>query len=116
MITFVFPLLVLLFSVAIHETAHGWMAYKMGDPTAKYEGRITLNPLAHLDPIGSVIFPLFTLLLTGGRGPVFGWAKPVPINPYNFRDYKKGEIIVSLAGPSANFGLALLTGLFIRFT
>ncbi|MDP2741774.1 MAG: site-2 protease family protein, partial [bacterium] len=80
----IFSLIVLLFSVIIHELAHGSVAYSLGDPTAKYAGRLTLNPLKHLDPFGSVILPflLFTLALQTGGGIIFGWAKPVPINPY----------------------------------
>ncbi|MEK7562453.1 MAG: site-2 protease family protein, partial [Patescibacteria group bacterium] len=82
----IFSLIVLLFSVIIHELAHGSVALALGDQTAKYEGRLTLNPLKHLDPFGSVILPLLLLFATAGQGPIFGWAKPVPINPYNFRD------------------------------
>lgn len=111
----IFSLVVLLFSVIIHELAHGYVAYSLGDPTAKYEGRLTLNPLKHLDPFGSVILPLLLLLATGGQGPIFGWAKPVPINPYNFKDQKWGTLKVSIAGPLTNFGIAIIFGLFIRF-
>jgi Zn-dependent protease len=111
----IFTLIVLLFSVMIHEIAHGSVAYYLGDPTAKYAGRLTLNPLKHLDPFGSIILPLLLLLVTFGRGPVFGWAKPVPINPYNFRDQKWGTLKVSLAGPLTNFLIALIFGLVIRF-
>jgi len=111
----IFSLIVLLFSVMIHELAHGYVAFSLGDPTAKYEGRLTLNPLKHLDPFGSVILPLLLLLATGGQGPIFGWAKPVPINPYNFRDQKWGTLKVSIAGPLTNFGIAIIFGLFIRF-
>jgi len=108
-----FKLITLLFSVIIHELAHGYVAYSLGDPTAKYEGRLTLNPLKHLDPFGSVILPL--LLFVTGSPFLFGWAKPVPINPYNFKDQKYGEIKVSIAGPASNFLLAIIFGLFIRF-
>jgi Zn-dependent protease len=111
----IFSLIVLLFSVIIHELAHGYVAHSLGDPTAKYEGRLTLNPLKHLDPFGSVILPLLLLLATGGQGPIFGWAKPVPINPYNFKDQKWGTLKVAIAGPSTNFGIAIIFGLFIRF-
>jgi Zn-dependent protease len=111
----IFSLIVLLFSVIIHELAHGYVAYSLGDPTAKYEGRLTLNPLKHLDPFGSVVFPLLLLLATQGQGPIFGWAKPVPINPYNFKDQKWGTLKVSIAGPATNFGIAIIFGLFIRF-
>ncbi len=111
----IFSLVVLLFSVIIHELAHGYVAYSLGDPTAKYEGRLTLNPLKHLDPFGSVLLPLLLLLATQGQGPIFGWAKPVPINPYNFKDQKWGTLKVAIAGPSTNFAIAIIFGLFIRF-
>ena len=78
----IFSLIILPFSVIIHELAHGYVAYSLGDPTAKYAGRLTLNPLKHLDPFGSIILPL--LLFIAGSPFLFGWAKPVPINPYNF--------------------------------
>lgn len=108
-----FLLAILLLSVVIHEVSHGWMANYLGDPTAKYAGRLSLNPLRHLDPVGSVLVPLFLVLM---RSPfLFGWAKPVPINPYNFRDQKYGSAKVSLAGPGSNLLIALIFGLAIRF-
>lgn len=110
----IFSLIVLLFSVIIHELAHGYVAYSLGDPTAKYAGRLTLNPLKHLDPFGSVILPLLLLLATAGQGPIFGWAKPVPINPYNFKDQKWGTLKVAISGPATNFGIAIIFGLLIR--
>ena len=112
-ITTIFSLVILLFSVIIHELAHGYVAYSLGDPTAKYAGRLTLNPLKHLDPFGSVILPL--LLFIAGSPFLFGWAKPVPINPYNFKDQKYGEIKVSIAGPVSNFCLGIFFGLILRF-
>jgi len=115
MVITVFSLIVLLFSVIIHEVAHGSVALYLGDPTAKYAKRLTLNPLKHLDPIGSVALPLLMLLFTGGQGPIFGWAKPVPINPYNFKDQRWGELKVSLAGPATNFAVGILFALIIRF-
>jgi len=115
-ITTIFYLIILLFSVMIHEIAHGAVAYSLGDPTAKYQGRLTLNPIKHIDPIGSVFLPLVLLLLTAGRGPIFGWAKPVPINPYNFKDQKWGNFKVAIAGPGSNFLIAIIFGLLIRFT
>lgn len=112
-IIIIFSLIVLLFSVVIHEVAHGSVAYYLGDPTAKYAGRLTLNPLKHLDPFGSVILPLLLLII---RSPIlFGYAKPVPINPYNFRDQKWGSLKVAIAGPAANFSIAIIFGLSIRF-
>ena len=110
----IFSLIVLLFSVIIHELAHGYVAYSLGDPTAKYAGRLTMNPLKHLDPLGSVILPLLLLLATGGQGPIFGWAKPVPINPYNFKDQKWGTLKVAISGPATNFAIAIFFGLLIR--
>jgi Zn-dependent protease len=94
------------------------VANYLGDPTAKNAGRLTLNPIPHIDPIGSVILPGILLLMNlalSGRGIIFGWAKPVPINPYNFRDQKYGAAKVALAGPVANLSLALVFGLTLRF-
>ncbi len=111
----IFSLIILLFSVVIHEVSHGSVAYSLGDPTAKYQGRLTLNPLKHLDMFGSIILPLVLLLATAGQGPVFGWAKPVPVNSYNLRDQKWGSMKVALAGPVSNMGLAVVFGLVLRF-
>lgn len=108
-----FLIIILIFSIVIHEVAHGAMAYYLGDPTAKDAGRLTLNPLKHLDPVGSVILPIL-LILTTGTG--IGWAKPVPINPLNFRDQKYGSFKTALAGPAANLAIALVFGLIIRFS
>lgn len=107
-----FLYLTIVFSATFHEYAHGWMAYRLGDTTAKYAGRLTLNPLAHLDPIGTVLMPLF-LMFTAGI--FIGWAKPMPYNPYNFRDAKYGSLKVGAAGPLANFIIAVILGLVIRF-
>jgi len=109
----IFALIILLFSVIIHEIAHGSVAFWLGDPTARYAGRLTLNPLKHLDPLGSFILPLF-LVMTGSN-IIFGWAKPVPINPYNLKDQKYGEAKVALAGPAANLAIALIFGFSLRF-
>jgi Zn-dependent protease len=97
---------VLIFSIVVHEVAHGWVAQREGDPTAAMLGRLTLNPIPHLDPVGSILVPAVMMLLPGGF--VFGWAKPVPVNPRNFRNYKRGDILVSLAGVASNFILAIL--------
>lgn len=99
-------------SVVIHEISHGFVAYIMGDPTAKYSGRLTLNPISHLDPVGSIILPLFLGIM---GGPIFGWARPVPYNPYNLRDQKWGPGIVAAAGPFSNILIALVFGLTLRF-
>src|SRR5437016_262693 len=90
---------ILLFSIIAHEVAHGLVALKFGDDTAYASGRLTLNPLPHIDPIGSVIFPTLCFLM---KMPAFGWAKPVPINPNRFTHYRAGVILVSLAGPLTN--------------
>lgn len=114
-IIILFTLIVLLFSIIIHEIAHGSVAYYLGDPTAKHAGRLTLNPLKHLDPFGSVLLPLFLFLISAGKGPIFGYTKPVPVNPYNFRDQKWGTLKVSIAGPLSNFLIAVIFSLAIRF-
>ncbi len=115
MLVLIFTLIILLFSIIIHEIAHGSVALYLGDSTAKHQGRLSINPLKHLDPIGSFIVPLFLFILTAGKGPIVGWAKPVPINPYNFKDQKWGRLKVSIAGPAANFLVAIFFGLIIRF-
>jgi len=96
---------VVLFAITVHEYAHARTALSLGDPTAKMAGRITFNPVSHIDPIGAICLYLFH----------FGWAKPVPINPRYFRNPRMGSLWVSLAGPLANFGVALLTGVLIRY-
>jgi len=103
----------LVFAIVFHEVAHGWVANKLGDPTARNMGRLTLNPLRHIDPFGTVIMPLLLLLLTDGRF-VFGYAKPVPINPYNFKDPKKGMALSSLAGPGVNILMAVSCAFLLR--
>jgi len=115
MLITIFTLIVLFFSIVIHEVAHGSAALALGDPTAEEAGRLTLNPLKHIDPLGTIFLPLILLVLTFGRGPILGWAKPVPINPYNFRDQKWGTLKVAAAGPATNFLIAVIFGLFIRF-
>lgn len=94
-------------AIVFHEVAHGFAAAKLGDPTAKNRGRLSLNPLKHIDPFGTVLMPLLLLAL---GGPIFGYAKPVPYNPSYFKDKRKGEAIVGLAGPAANLAMALLAG------
>ncbi|MCK5533971.1 site-2 protease family protein [bacterium] len=103
-------LVVLLFAVVIHEYAHGWMAYLCGDSTAKHSGRLTLNPLAHIDPFMTILMPIFFYFTLGFA---IGGAKPVPINPYNFRNPYKDIIKVSLAGPGSNFVLAVVFALLV---
>ncbi len=108
----VFQIIILIYSAIIHEYMHGWMAERLGDNTAKDLGRLTLNPLPHIDPIGSILLP--AVLLISGAGFVFGWAKPVPYNPYNLRDQKYGGAKVALAGPLANLAVAIIFGLILR--
>lgn len=109
----IFSLIVLFFSIVIHEIAHGSVALRLGDPTAKYAGRLTLNPLKHIDLFGTILLPLILIIM---RSPfIVGWAKPVPINPFNFRDQKWGILKVSVAGPGTNFLMATIFGLSIRF-
>ncbi|MEK7635573.1 MAG: site-2 protease family protein [Patescibacteria group bacterium] len=108
-----FLYIIIIFSAVIHEFSHGWMAYRLGDSTAKDAGRLTLNPLVHLDAFGTVIIPLFLMLTSG----IFiGWAKPVPYNPYNLKDPKYGSLKVGIAGPAANFLVAIIIGLILRFS
>lgn len=94
-------------AIVLHEVAHGFAAYKLGDPTAKSRGRLSLNPLKHVDPFGTVIMPLILMAM---GGPVFGYAKPVPYNPRYFKNIRKGEAIVGLAGPAANLAMAVAAG------
>src|SRR3989344_6832765 len=109
----IFQLAVLLFSVMIHEICHGLMALKLGDETAKNAGRLTLNPLKHLDPIGSFLVPL--LLAVSGSGMIVGWARPVPYNPMMLhKDYKYGPLKVALAGPASNIIIAAVFSIIIR--
>lgn len=107
-----FLYIIVVLSSVIHEYAHAWAAYRQGDMTARDAGRLTLNPLAHLDLWGTVLMPL--LLLYFFR-VFFGYAKPVPINPYNFKDQRRGMIYVSIAGVGANFLIAVVLGLVVRF-
>jgi Zn-dependent protease len=105
---------ILIFSVIIHEVAHGWMALRLGDPTARDRGRLTLNPLPHIDLVGSVLVPLMSL---AAAGHVFiAWAKPVPVNPANFHNPRRDSVLVSAVGPVSNFLLALLCGFAVIAT
>jgi Zn-dependent protease len=112
LLEFAIMAVVLLFSVIVHEMAHGYVALRNGDPTAKMMGRLTLNPIPHIDPIGTILLPL--LLLFSGSGIIFGWAKPVPVNPLNYRHYWWGEASVSAAGPLSNLALAVLFSLVLH--
>lgn len=109
---FIFEILILIFSIVVHEVSHGYAALALGDKTAQYAGRLTLNPVKHIDPFGSVILPMLSYFLGGF---IFGWAKPVPYNPYNLRNQKWGPAIVGAAGPLVNFSIAVIFGLAVRF-
>ena len=109
-INIVISLFVLLFAITIHEASHAWAARKKGDPTAAAMGRVSLNPLAHIDPFGTVLFPLILVLL---RFPAFGWAKPVQVNPFNLRNPRRDGLWISLAGPASNLAAAAMSLLLI---
>jgi Zn-dependent protease len=102
---------ILIISVILHELSHGYMADRLGDPTARLAGRLTLNPLKHIDPVGSIVMPLITSL----AGFTFGWAKPVPYNPYNLKNKRQGEFLIAAAGPASNLLIALIFGTILRF-
>jgi len=110
-------IIILMVSVVIHEIAHGFAANWLGDPTARLQGRLSPNPLVHIDPLGSVIVPglmAVSSLALPGPGLIFGWAKPVPYNPYNFTNQKWGEAIVAIAGPASNVALAVIFAVVVR--
>jgi Zn-dependent protease len=109
----VFQITILVFAVIIHEVSHGVVALSLGDPTAKLSGRLTLNPIPHIDIYGSIILPLLMGLASGGAF-VFGYAKPVPFNPYLLRDQKWAPALVALAGPASNLALAIFLGVSYR--
>lgn len=100
-----FYVFILIYSIILHEVSHGWVALWLGDVTAKYAGRLSLHPKSHIDPFGSILVPIVLLLVSGGK-LAFGWAKPVPYNPDNLKDKKKGELFVALSGPATNIALA----------
>jgi Zn-dependent protease len=110
LITLIISLFVLLFAITVHEAAHGWAAYKFGDDTALRQGRVSLNPIVHIDPIGTVLFPLI-LVIVGA--PPFGWAKPVPVNPFNLRNPRRDNLWISAAGPASNLTVATFSLLAI---
>jgi Zn-dependent protease len=115
-VNIVFQLIVFLFAISFHESAHAWMANRCGDPTARMLGRISLNPIKHIDPVGTVVLPLFAML-TGI--PVLGWAKPTPVDPRNFRNQVRDDILTAVVGPISNFvvaGGALVVLLLIALT
>jgi Zn-dependent protease len=109
-----FYVIILIYSIIIHEVMHGFVALKLGDPTAKYANRLNLNPFSHMEPWGSVFVPLFMLVMTNFSF-AFGWAKPVPYNPYNLKNQKWGPAIVALGGPGSNIILAIIAAMVARF-
>lgn len=112
----IFGLIILFFSIILHEVSHGLMAERRGDPTARMMGRITLNPLPHIDPIGTILLPglMIIMNLFGGGLPIFGWAKPVPINPRNLNNPRKDMMWIGMSGPGVNFAIAICLALFFR--
>ena len=104
-------LLVLLFSLTVHESAHAWTANRLGDPTARRLGRISLNPAVHIDPIGTILLPLLGFM---AGGLIFGWAKPVPVNPMNLKNYRRDFLVIAAAGPASNVLLATGASLLMR--
>lgn len=117
LISFLFFLIVIIPSAIMHEYAHGWMADRLGDPTARYAGRLTLDPRAHVDKFGTILLPLFMMfmgLITGSYF-LFAYAKPVPYNPYNLRNQKWGPAAVAVAGPASNLLIALAFGILVRY-
>jgi Zn-dependent protease len=111
-VSLIFSIIILIMSVVLHELSHGYAAVALGDPTPRIQGRLTLNPLKHLDPVGSVLVPIITSLF----GFTFGWAKPVQWNPYNLKNPRSGEVIIAAAGPACNILIAVVFGLLIRLS
>ena len=110
-ITFIVSIIILIMSVVVHELSHGYVAELLGDPTPRLKGRLTLNPFKHLELFGSLIVPVITSM----AGFTFGWAKPVQWNPYNVKNKRWGELLISIAGPLSNIFIALVFGLVVRF-
>lgn len=110
--TTLFTIVILVLSVILHEVAHGWAANALGDPTARLQGRLSLNPLRHIDPIGSILIP--AILVLSHSSFLFGWAKPVPYNPYNLKNQRFGEAVVGVAGVATNLLLAVIFALITR--
>ena len=111
---FLIGIVIVILSIILHEIAHGFVANWLGDPTARFAGRLTLNPLPHIDPVGSVLIP--GILALTGSSFLIGWAKPVPYNPYNLKNQRWGEAMVGAAGPLTNVLIALIFGLILRFS
>jgi len=111
--TIIFWILAFVVAITVHEAAHAWMADRLGDPTPRVTGRLSLNPIKHLDPYGTVLLPLFLLII--GSPLLFGWAKPVIFDPYNLKNPRRDTALISLAGPFTNLVLATLLAIFLRF-
>lgn len=109
----IYQVIAFLVAITIHESAHAWMAYRLGDPTAKLSGRLSLNPIAHIDIYGTVLIPLFLIFI--GSPFVFGWAKPVIFDPFNLQNPRRDSAMISLAGPASNFIVAILLAVILRF-
>lgn len=112
LVSIVVPYVCLLFSLCVHEAAHAAMANRCGDPSARLMGRMTLNPIAHIDPIGTVVMPL--LMMVTNIGVLFGWAKPVPFNPRNLKNIRRDPVLIAMAGPASNLALALIFVFLLR--
>lgn len=110
-VTIVYQIIVFLFAICVHESAHAWTAWRLGDPTARMLGRVTLNPLRHIDPVGTVLLPVLGLLY---HFPMIGWAKPTPVDPRNFKNPVRDDILTSLAGPASNFLIAIVSIIALR--
>ncbi|MGB7133643.1 MAG: site-2 protease family protein [Acidobacteriaceae bacterium] len=113
LIVAIFEFVVLVFSLSIHEAAHGWMANRLGDPTARMLGRVTLNPIKHIDPVGTILVPLVMLFLPGYGQFLIGWAKPTPVTPRNFKNVTRDDILTTVAGPVSNVLAALAATLIL---
>jgi Zn-dependent protease len=107
----IISIFVILFAITVHEASHGWAALKMGDPTAYHMGRITLNPIRHIDPIGTILLPAMLIIM---GAPPFGWAKPVPVNPLNLKDPRRDNLIISIAGPASNIAVAFVGFIILK--
>ena len=105
-VNFFFQIVVLLFAISVHESAHAWMANRLGDPTAKMLGRVSLNPIVHIDPLGTILVPALLILI---GAPAFGWAKPTPVDSRNFKNVVRDDILTAVAGPVSNFVTAFLS-------
>jgi Zn-dependent protease len=107
----IISIFVILFAITVHEASHGWAALKKGDPTAYQLGRITLNPIPHIDPIGTILLPAMLIIM---GAPPFGWAKPVPVNPLNLKDPRRDNLIISIAGPASNIAVAVVAFIILK--